>query len=56
VAQWPLSREIARESTRLDIKGDPAAELIAATSVVHNVPLLTRDRGLLKSKIVPLPR
>lgn len=53
---WPLSREIARESTRLDIKGDPADELIAATSVVHNLPLLTRDRGLLKSKIVPLAR
>jgi predicted nucleic acid-binding protein len=30
--------------------------LIAATSVVHNVPLLTRDRSLLRSKIVPLAR
>lgn len=51
---WPLSREIARVSTRLDIRGDPADELIAATSVVHNVPLMTRDRRLLKSKILPL--
>src|ERR1700682_2100236 len=32
---WPLTREIAAASTRLDIRGDPADELIAATSVVH---------------------
>jgi PIN domain nuclease of toxin-antitoxin system len=51
---WPLTREIASMSTRLDIRGDPADELIAATSVVHNVPLLTRDRRLLRSRIVPL--
>ena len=53
---WPITREIAHASTRLDIQGDPADELIAATSVVHNVPLLTRDRALLKSKRVPLAR
>ena len=51
---WPLTREIARASTRLDIRGDPADELIAATSVVHKIPLVTRDRALLKSKVVPL--
>lgn len=53
---WPLTREIARESTRLDIRGDPADELIAATSVVHKIPLVTRDRALLRSRIVPLAR
>src|SRR6266498_3780466 len=53
---WPLTREITRTSTRLDLHGDPADELIAATSVVHNVPLVTRDRALLKSRIVPLAR
>lgn len=53
---WPLTREIARTSTRLDIRGDPADELIAATSVVQKVPLVTRDRVLLRSKIVPLAR
>ncbi|HJZ74695.1 MAG TPA: PIN domain-containing protein [Vicinamibacterales bacterium] len=53
---WPLTREIAQASTRLDIHGDPADELIGATSVVHNVKLVTRDRALLKSKIVPLVR
>jgi PIN domain nuclease of toxin-antitoxin system len=41
---WPLTREIARVSTELDVAGDPADELIAATSVVHKVPLVTRDR------------
>jgi PIN domain nuclease of toxin-antitoxin system len=53
---WPLTREIAHGSTRLDVHGDPADELIAATSVVHKVKLVTRDRVLLKSKMVPLVR
>jgi PIN domain nuclease of toxin-antitoxin system len=56
VTVWPLTREIARASTTLDIKGDPADQLIAATSVVHKVPLVTRDRQLLKSSLVPLAR
>ena len=53
---WPLTREIARMSTRLDVRGDPADALIAATSVVQKVPLVTRDRALLRSKIVPFAR
>jgi PIN domain nuclease of toxin-antitoxin system len=53
---WPLTAEIARMSTRLDIRGDPADEMIAATSLIHNVPLVTRDRHLLKSKLIPLAR
>jgi PIN domain nuclease of toxin-antitoxin system len=51
---WPLELEIAVTSTRLDFAGDPADELIAATSVVHRVPLLTRDRRIRRSKIVPI--
>ena len=51
---WPLSREVALASTRLDVGGDPADELIAATSVVHEAPLVTRDKGLRRSKLVPL--
>jgi PIN domain nuclease of toxin-antitoxin system len=31
---WPITREIAHSSTRLDVRGDPADQLIAATSVV----------------------
>jgi PIN domain nuclease of toxin-antitoxin system len=51
---WPLTRDIARASTRLDVRGDPADQLIAATSVVHKIPLVTRDRALLRSTVVPL--
>jgi PIN domain nuclease of toxin-antitoxin system len=51
---WPITREIALASTQLDVAGDPADELIAATSLVHRVPLITRDRVLRRSKVVPL--
>jgi PIN domain nuclease of toxin-antitoxin system len=51
---WPLDLEVAMQSTRLDFNGDPSDELIAATSVVHRVPLLTRDRRIRASRIVPL--
>jgi PIN domain nuclease of toxin-antitoxin system len=51
---WPITLEIAKTSTRLDVRGDPADELIAATSVVQNVALLTRDRNLRRSRMVPL--
>lgn len=51
---WPITTEIAKMSTRLDVRSDPADELIAATSVVHNVPLLTRDRVLRRSGMIPL--
>jgi PIN domain nuclease of toxin-antitoxin system len=53
---WPISLEVVRAMVRLDFRSDPADELIAATSLVHHVPLLTRDRRILKSKIVPLAR
>ena len=53
---WPLDLDVARASIDLDFRGDPADELIAATSVVHNIPLLTRDRQMLKSTRVPLAR
>lgn len=50
---WPLTRDIARASTRLDIRSDPADEIIGATSVVHNLPLVTRDRVLRRSRQIP---
>ncbi|MFA5890827.1 MAG: type II toxin-antitoxin system VapC family toxin [Actinomycetota bacterium] len=50
---WPITADIAKMSTRLDVRGDPADELIAATSIVHGVPLLTRDRVLRRSKKIP---
>ena len=51
---WPLDLDIALASTRLDFRGDPADQLIAATSVVHRIPLMTRERNIRRSRIVPL--
>ncbi len=51
---WPIDLSVARASTRLDFRGDPADELIAATSIIHQVPLLTRDRTIRRSRMVPL--
>lgn len=50
---WPLDLEIARTSTELDFSADPTDELIAATSIVHQVPLMTRDKQIRKSRLVP---
>lgn len=50
---WPVTLDICCESACLDFAGDVADGLIAATSIVHNVPLLTRDKKILRSKIVP---
>lgn len=51
---WPITADIAKQSTLLDIRSDPADELIGATSLVHAAPLLTRDRALRRSKRIPL--
>ena len=51
---WPIDLAVARASTRLDFESDTADELIAATSIVHGVPLLTRDRVMRGSKMVPM--
>ena len=51
---WPIDLPTSIQSTRLDFKSDPADELIAATSILHRIPLLTRDKRNLKSKLVPL--
>jgi PIN domain nuclease of toxin-antitoxin system len=51
---WPISLEVCRAIPDLDFDSDPADEIIAATSVVHRVPLLTRDRRLRRSRKVPL--
>jgi PIN domain nuclease of toxin-antitoxin system len=53
---WPLTLDICRAIRSLDFDSDPADEIIAATSVVHRVPLVTRDRRLRASRVVPLAR
>ena len=50
----PISSEIARQSIRLDFSSDPVDEIIAATSVVENIPLLTRNPRIRRSRMVPL--
>ncbi len=51
---WPLTLDVCRTIRALDFRGDPADELIAATSVVHRVPLVTRDARMRRSRRVPL--
>lgn len=51
---WPIDWEVCRRIKDLDFRADPADELIAATSIVHGIPLVTRDRTIRGSKIVPL--
>lgn len=53
---WPLTLEVCRAIHTLDFAGDPADELIAATSLVHRAPLVTRDGTIRKSKLVPMAR
>lgn len=51
---WPIDTAVARASTRMDFRADPADEIIAATSVVHGIPLVTRDAVIRRSALVPL--
>jgi PIN domain nuclease of toxin-antitoxin system len=53
---WPLDLAISRASTELDFTSEPADELIAATSIVHRVRLVTRDKKIRSSKLVPIAR
>ena len=49
----PITLEVAKALRRLDFRSDPADEIIAATSIVHDIPLVTRDSRILVSKVVP---
>lgn len=51
---WPISLDVCRTLRELDFRSDPADQLIAATSLVHRVPLVTRDKVLRRSRVVPL--
>jgi PIN domain nuclease of toxin-antitoxin system len=56
VTIFPITLQIARQSTTLDFRSDPVDEIIAATSIIEGIPLLTRDRKLLKSRLTPSAR
>jgi PIN domain nuclease of toxin-antitoxin system len=49
----PITTEVAAEVARLPktFHRDPADRLIVATSRVHDLPLLTRDRMILRSRL-----
>lgn len=49
---WPITVDICKKLGELDFKGDPADKLIAATSLVHDLPLATRDMRIRKSKLL----
>lgn len=51
---YPIDERVAVALRQLDFRSDPADEIIAATSIVHDIPLLTRDTRILRSKVVPL--
>jgi PIN domain nuclease of toxin-antitoxin system len=51
---WPLDLALAR--AKLHFESDPADEIIAATSLVHRVPLVTRDRRIRRSKPQHTPK
>lgn len=49
---FPISLDIVQKMTDLDFSSDPADEIIASTSIVHKTQLLTRDKKILKSKMI----
>jgi PIN domain nuclease of toxin-antitoxin system len=55
---WELAKlaQLGRIDLDIDMAElrDPADELICATSMVHQLPLLTRDQKMRKSSVVPL--
>jgi PIN domain nuclease of toxin-antitoxin system len=53
---WPLTPEVCFNLRRLDFASDPADEIIAATSLTHDVPLVTRDTRIRVSKLTPLAK
>ncbi|HPQ54300.1 MAG TPA: type II toxin-antitoxin system VapC family toxin [Spirochaetota bacterium] len=53
---WPITLDICLATYKLDITSDPADEIICATSLNQDIPLVTRDRKLLQSGIVPLAK
>ena len=51
---WPITRQVCLNLRALDFKSDPADEIIVATSLTYDIPLLTRDSRIRKSKAVKL--
>jgi PIN domain nuclease of toxin-antitoxin system len=54
VQVWPITRQVCLNLRALNFQSDPADGVIAATSLTHDIPLLTRDSRIRKSKVVKL--
>jgi PIN domain nuclease of toxin-antitoxin system len=54
VQVWPITRQVCLNLRALDFQSDPADEIIAATSLTYDIPLLTRDSRIRKSKVLKL--
>jgi PIN domain nuclease of toxin-antitoxin system len=54
ITVWPISVAVCQSLLSLDFRSDLADELIAATSLAHGVPLVTRDARIRESAVVPL--
>jgi PIN domain nuclease of toxin-antitoxin system len=50
---WPITVDICLNLRHLDFRSDPADELIAATSLTHNVALVTRDNRIRVTSLFP---
>ncbi len=51
---FPLTYEVAVEAASLSVLRDPADRAIAATARVHRLRLVTSDRRIIESKLVPV--
>ena len=49
----PVNRLVCQSLGSLDFRSDPADEIIAATSLAYQIPLMTRDARILASRKVP---
>jgi len=49
---WPITPDVCLKLRTLDFHSDPAGEIIAATSLAHDFPLVTRDARIRTSKLV----
>ena len=49
---WPITLRTILHLRALDFHSDPADEIIAATSLAYDVPLVTRDTKIRASKLV----
>jgi PIN domain nuclease of toxin-antitoxin system len=50
----PLTYEVAREVAWLAVLRDPADRTIVATARIHRLRLVTSDRRIIESKLVPV--